>query len=204
MCSGCWVLEIPQDIMTVESQLKTLSMFSNGNCCFGRQNNYQQHCHELSSHVDKEVKHTKTNRKGRGKIEGRIRNSENQFTGSYCFNAYFVFEFEPKMQPVLIDYCQHLLCFSISQVHQETFGKSGCRRIVPGQYLAVDPKGRAIMIGKYNKKALMKIYYGIIFRLQITNWAVVFQNLQSMGCVLCQPHPIQRFEKLIQTSRHCT
>jgi len=34
------------------------------------------------------------------------------------------------------------------QVHQETFGKSGCRRIVPGQYLAVDPKGRAIMIGK--------------------------------------------------------
>lgn len=36
---------------------------------------------------------------------------------------------------------------SPSQVHQETFGKSGCRRIVPGQYLAVDPKGRAIMIG---------------------------------------------------------
>lgn len=34
------------------------------------------------------------------------------------------------------------------KVHQETFGKSGCRRIVPGQYLAVDPKGRAVMIGK--------------------------------------------------------
>lgn len=33
------------------------------------------------------------------------------------------------------------------QVHQETFGKSGCRRIVPGQYLSVDPKGRAVMIG---------------------------------------------------------
>ena len=31
----------------------------------------------------------------------------------------------------------------------ETFGKSGCRRIVPGQYLAVDPKGRAIMVGKW-------------------------------------------------------
>ena len=30
----------------------------------------------------------------------------------------------------------------------ETFGKSGCRRIVPGQYLAVDPKGRALMIGE--------------------------------------------------------
>lgn len=34
------------------------------------------------------------------------------------------------------------------KVHQETYGKSGCRRIVPGQYLAVDPKGRALMIGK--------------------------------------------------------
>jgi splicing factor 3B subunit 3 len=35
------------------------------------------------------------------------------------------------------------------KVHQETFGKSGCRRIVPGQYLAVDPKGRSVMIGNY-------------------------------------------------------
>lgn len=34
------------------------------------------------------------------------------------------------------------------KIHQETFGKSGCRRIVPGQYLAVDPKGRAVMISK--------------------------------------------------------
>ncbi len=33
------------------------------------------------------------------------------------------------------------------KVHQETFGKSGCRRIVAGQYIAADPKGRAIMIG---------------------------------------------------------
>jgi len=36
------------------------------------------------------------------------------------------------------------------KVHQETFGKSGCRRIVPGQYLAIDPKGRAVMIGNIN------------------------------------------------------
>ena len=28
------------------------------------------------------------------------------------------------------------------RVHMETFGKSGCRRIVPGQYLAIDPKVR--------------------------------------------------------------
>jgi splicing factor 3B subunit 3 len=33
------------------------------------------------------------------------------------------------------------------KVHQETFGKTGCRRIVPGQFLAIEPKGRAIMIG---------------------------------------------------------
>ena len=43
------------------------------------------------------------------------------------------------------------------QVHQETFGKSGCRRIVPGQYLAVDPKGRACMIGAIEKQKLVYI-----------------------------------------------
>ena len=37
-------------------------------------------------------------------------------------------------------------------VHCEVYGKTGCRRIVPGQYLAADPKGRAIMIG-------MKLHY---------------------------------------------
>ena len=31
-------------------------------------------------------------------------------------------------------------------IHYETFGKSGIRRVVPGEYLAADPKGRAIMI----------------------------------------------------------
>jgi hypothetical protein len=35
-----------------------------------------------------------------------------------------------------------------TQVHQETFGRSGCRRIVPGQYVAADPKGRACIIGE--------------------------------------------------------
>ncbi|GFX94121.1 splicing factor 3B subunit 3 [Trichonephila clavipes] len=43
------------------------------------------------------------------------------------------------------------------KVHQETFGKSGCRRIVPGQYLAIDPKGRAVMIGAVEKKKLVYI-----------------------------------------------
>lgn len=42
-------------------------------------------------------------------------------------------------------------------MHQETFGKSGCRRIVPGQYLAIDPKGRAVMIGAIEKQKLVYI-----------------------------------------------
>jgi splicing factor 3B subunit 3 len=43
------------------------------------------------------------------------------------------------------------------KIHQETYGKSGCRRIVPGQYLAVDPKGRAVMIGAVEKQKLVYI-----------------------------------------------
>ena len=31
-------------------------------------------------------------------------------------------------------------------VHNETFGKTGMRRVVPGEYLATDPKGRALMV----------------------------------------------------------
>ncbi|KAJ8941332.1 hypothetical protein NQ318_004776, partial [Aromia moschata] len=43
------------------------------------------------------------------------------------------------------------------KVHQETFGKSGTRRIVPGQYLATDPRGRAVMIGAIEKQKLAYI-----------------------------------------------
>jgi len=43
------------------------------------------------------------------------------------------------------------------KIHEETFGKSGCRRIVPGQYLACDPKGRACMIGAVEKQKLVYI-----------------------------------------------
>lgn len=46
---------------------------------------------------------------------------------------------------------------TFDQVQMETFGKSGCRRIVPGQYLAVDPKGRAIMISAMEKQKLVYI-----------------------------------------------
>lgn len=42
-------------------------------------------------------------------------------------------------------------------VHQETFGRSGARRIVPGQMIATDPKGRAAMIGSVEKSKLAYI-----------------------------------------------
>lgn len=46
---------------------------------------------------------------------------------------------------------------AFKKVHQETFGKSGCRRIVPGQLLAVDPKGRACLIAAAEKQKLVYV-----------------------------------------------
>ncbi|CCJ29330.1 unnamed protein product [Pneumocystis jirovecii] len=46
---------------------------------------------------------------------------------------------------------------AFSKVHQETYGKSGVRRVVPGQYLAVDPKGRATMIASIEKNKLVYV-----------------------------------------------
>jgi splicing factor 3B subunit 3 len=43
------------------------------------------------------------------------------------------------------------------KVHQETYGRSGCRRIVPGQHLAVDPKGRACMIAAVEKQKFVYV-----------------------------------------------
>ncbi|KAF9586806.1 hypothetical protein IFM89_039968 [Coptis chinensis] len=40
----------------------------------------------------------------------------------------------------------------------ETFGKSGCRRMIPGQFLAVDPKGRAVMIGACEKQKFVYVF----------------------------------------------
>lgn len=42
-------------------------------------------------------------------------------------------------------------------VHCEVFGKTGCRRIVPGQLLAVDPKGRSIMVGALEKQKFVYV-----------------------------------------------
>lgn len=56
---------------------------------------------------------------------------------------------------VILEYNVKELRFD--KVHQETFGRSGNRRVVPGQYLATDPKGRAVLIGAVEKAKLIYI-----------------------------------------------
>lgn len=43
------------------------------------------------------------------------------------------------------------------KVHEEVYGKTGARRIVPGNFLASDPRGRAVMIGAVEKQKLVYI-----------------------------------------------
>ncbi|KAI0339861.1 hypothetical protein BDW22DRAFT_549697 [Trametopsis cervina] len=56
---------------------------------------------------------------------------------------------------VILDYDPKTSSFV--KLHQETYGKSGSRRIVPGQYLAVDPKGRSVMVAAVEKAKLVYI-----------------------------------------------
>ena len=42
-------------------------------------------------------------------------------------------------------------------VHCEVFGKTGCRRITPGQYLAADPKGRALLVAAVEKQRFVYV-----------------------------------------------
>src|SRR5699024_8213787 len=44
-----------------------------------------------------------------------------------------------------------------SRVHMETYGKSGVRRVVPGEYLVCDPKGRAFLVASIEKNKLVYI-----------------------------------------------
>lgn len=44
-----------------------------------------------------------------------------------------------------------------SRIHLETFGKSGIRRNIPGQYLAADPKGRACLIASVEKNKFVYV-----------------------------------------------
>lgn len=44
-----------------------------------------------------------------------------------------------------------------SRLHLETYGKSGVRRVIPGEYLACDPKGRACLIASIEKNKLVYV-----------------------------------------------
>ncbi|KOS18324.1 Pre-mRNA-splicing factor rse1 [Escovopsis weberi] len=44
-----------------------------------------------------------------------------------------------------------------NRLHLETFGKSGVRRVIPGEYLACDPKGRACLIASTEKNKLVYV-----------------------------------------------
>ncbi|KAJ7186836.1 CPSF A subunit region-domain-containing protein [Mycena filopes] len=44
---------------------------------------------------------------------------------------------------------------TFEKLQEETFGKSGARRIVPGQFLAVDPKGRSVMVAAVEQAKLV-------------------------------------------------
>ena len=44
-------------------------------------------------------------------------------------------------------------------LHNPTFGKSGIRRDTPGQYLGVDPRGRACMIASIEKRKLVYVVH---------------------------------------------
>jgi splicing factor 3B subunit 3 len=58
--------------------------------------------------------------------------------------------------------------------HQETFGKSGLRRGVPGQYLATDPMGRAVMIG-----AMERTKFGYILARDADSKLTISSPLES-------------------------
>ena len=79
----------------------------------------------------------------------------------YCTTDYIVLGSDSG-RVVILEYNAQKNAFE--KVHQETFGKSGCRRIVPGQYLAVDPKGRSLMIGQWNTlRTILYVYCRVFF-----------------------------------------
>lgn len=43
------------------------------------------------------------------------------------------------------------------KLHQETYGKTGVRRVVAGEFIAIDPKGRALIVGALEKQKFVYI-----------------------------------------------
>ena len=72
---------------------------------------------------------------------------------------------------------------TFKRIHQETFGKSGVRRTVPGQYLASDPRGRCVMLASVEKN---KVVY------------IVNRNAQG-EIVISSPHEANQWASLCFT-----
>lgn len=68
-------------------------------------------------------------------------------------------------------------------MHIETFGKTGCRRIVPGQYLAADPQGRAFMISAVEKQKLVGGAIGRLVYQHEEEGATMFVGTKSQSDV---------------------
>lgn len=66
---------------------------------------------------------------------------------------------------------------------RETYGRSGVRRTIPGQYLACDPQGRALMIGAVERQKLVYLFSHHDPTQTITQAQALQQRLQS------QPQP---------------
>jgi len=79
---------------------------------------------------------------------------------------------------VLLNYDADKNCFK--RVHQETFGKSGIRRTIPGQYLASDPRGRCCMLASVEKN---KVVY------------IVNRNAEG-GILISSPHEANQWASL--------
>ena len=73
---------------------------------------------------------------------------------TFCFSDYAILGSDSG-RIIILEYDAKTSSFV--KLHQETFGKSGVRRIVPGQYLAADPKGRSVMISAMEKAKLVYI-----------------------------------------------
>jgi splicing factor 3B subunit 3 len=73
----------------------------------------------------------------------------------YIFISDYIAVGSDSGRVVILEFNAEKRCFE--RIHQETYGKTGCRRIVPGQYLAADPRGRAILIGAIEKQKLVYI-----------------------------------------------
>jgi len=58
---------------------------------------------------------------------------------------------------------------SLVAVANETYGKSGCRRIVPGQMLAKDPRGRAVMVAALERQKFVYILHRVDSELVVSS-----------------------------------